>query len=153
MKVDGGNGKFYTRDHPHEIISPHIMRFDEIRFWMVELPAHHGWAKVALERALGMTKGSLKRRLTVGWIWPREQKRFTARLREIMDGHLVMRRIDGKLQPVYVEAPVPLELRQPAGLTLYASIRGLSFQAPPPRPKLPDAKNAFKNVATWNPVR
>lgn len=160
LKVDGGNGKLYTRDHPHEIISPHVMRFDEIRFWIKELSTNpaYGWKPgggLALERSLGMTAHSTKRILTTGWIWPKTQVRLTARIREILDGYIVPTRFAGnRVDGVYKDPPEPRVIpEQPRTLKIQAGINGLRFLAqdhrPPPR--LPSFKRAFSEAIEWNP--
>jgi hypothetical protein len=160
MKVDGGNGKFYTRDHPREIISPHVMRFEEIRFWLQELSTNpaYGWTPggvAGLVRALGMTPGSLKRKLTVGWIWPKEQVRLTARIKEILDGYIVAKRSGQRVEGAYVDPPVPPNVgKKPRSIAIrIVPGKGVSFLAQDMRPplRLPSFKNAFAEAIEWNP--
>lgn len=164
MRVDGGNGRWYTRDHPHEIISPHVMRFEEIREWIKILttdPAY-GWCPggvSGLGRACGYADPSaLTGKLKLRWIWPKEQVRLTARIREILDGVIVPTRFaGGRVEGVYTDDPRPpvLPSARPRTIRMAATLGGLTFLAqdyrPPPR--LPDFKNAFRQVPTWNPER
>jgi hypothetical protein len=158
-KVDGGNGKLYTRDHPHEIISPYVMTFEEIRGWLRELSTNpeYGWTPggvAGLVRALGMTPGSLKRKLTVGWIWPKEQVRLTARINDVLQGHIVPRRITKvRVEGVVIDPPRPPQVMP---------IRRLQFRATPGRLNLtphvrrqpmglPSFHRAFAEAIEWNP--
>jgi hypothetical protein len=158
-KVNGGNGKWYTKNHPHEIISPYVMRFEEIRGWLKELSTNpeYGWTPggvSGLMRALGMTPGSLKRKLTVGWIWPKEQVRLTARIKEILDGHIVPKRFGQRVEGAYVDPPVPPNVAEkPRSIAIrIVPGKGVSFRAqdcrPPPR--LPSFARAFSEAIEWN---
>lgn len=160
MKVDGGNGKFYTRDHPHEIISPYVMTFETIRFWIKELSTNpeYGWKPGgghALERSLGMTKGSTKRLLTVGWIWPRQQVRLTARIREILDGYIVPRRLGLRTEGVYTNPPQPpvTTVKSRAIKMQALPTIGLRFVAQDHGPplRLPNFQRAFSEAIEWSP--
>jgi hypothetical protein len=158
MKVRGSNGKMYTRDHPHEIHSPHIMRFEEIRGWLRELSTNpaYGWTayggKAALERALGMGQGVLRHKLTLAWIWPKEQVRLTARIRDILDGRVVPKRMSAqRMEGVYVDPPQPPQVPRPREVTIAVQVGKVKFlpkdhKAPM---RLPDFKNAFQDVSFW----
>jgi hypothetical protein len=160
MKVDGGNGKFYTRDHPKEIISDKVMRFEVIRNWMRILstdPAY-GWVPGGLDglsRALGMGTGGVKRKLSTAWIWPREQVRFTARINEIIDGYIVPKRFGRRVDGVYTDPPKPPNVKVPRRLILQAQVGGLRVLTAPRSapPQMPAFKDAFKDVSFWNPDR
>jgi hypothetical protein len=94
MKIQGKDGNWYTRDHPHEIINPKVMRFEEIRGWLKELSTNpaYGWTdggRRGLERALGMAPKTLPDKLRWSWIWPKEQVRLTARINDILQGYIV----------------------------------------------------------------
>ncbi len=157
-KVDGGNGKFYTRDHPHEIISPHIMRFEEIRWWIEELlKPEYGWSEPGLGRALGIGRDCIRRCRRTGWIWPRQQMKITVRIRQIVDGYVVptvvptkfgKRRIDG----VYTDPPRPPMAAPKRVLKLQATRAGLRFLAQDyrPPPNLPSFTRAFAEVLPWS---
>ena len=154
MKVQADNGKWYTRDHPHEIISEYVMRFDEIRHWMKEFRDNpdYGWtSKAALERALTITKNGLNRKLTTGWIWPKEQVRLTHRIRDILDGRVVPKMIGKRLQAVIVDPPEPPKLSRPTSIKMFATVKGLSFLPPPKPVKIPDFKNAFAHASVYDP--
>lgn len=158
-KVIGSNGKTYTRDHPHEIISPHVMTFQEIRFWMKELStnAAYGWANkgvAGLARALGMGEGAtLQSKLTVRWIWPKEQVRLTARIREILAGHLVPRKFGKRTEGVYVNPPQPPAVTPPRMIRLTATPGKLELRAQDnrPPPKMPAFHRAFAEAIRWDP--
>jgi hypothetical protein len=158
-KVDGGNGRLYTRDHPHEIISPHIMRFKEIRQWIETLmrePAY-GWTDggvAGLSRALGFSSpSSMTRRLTTAWIWPKEQVRISARIREILDGYIVPQRFGARVDGVYTDPPRPPAVGQTAkSVRIRAAPGQLRFvpHAAPPM-KLPSFSRAFAEAIDWDP--
>lgn len=164
IKIDGGNGKFYTRDHPKEIISEHVMRFEEIRGWFRELSTNpdYGWTsfggRAGLSRALGMGPGSLSRRLSAGWIWPREQVKFTHRIRAIVEGNVVPVKRGRQVHGVYVHPPQPpqltrREIKLRAILPQHLNggrVKLVSHPLAPP-PQIPDFKNAFKHVPLWDP--
>jgi hypothetical protein len=153
VKVLGSNGKYYTRDHPHEIISPHVMTFETIRFWMRELTSNpeYGWTKAGLERTLGIPAATLKQRLTVKWIWPKEQVRFTARLNEILEGRIVPRLVGARQRQegVYVDPPQPPKVSATKELKFTTRIKGLPFADRPGA--LPQFGQAFRGVAMWDP--
>ena len=159
MKALGSNGKLYTRDHPHEIISPHVMGFDEIREHLRELTTNpeYGWNVAGLERALGMNRGTLRDKLRAAWIWPKEQVRLTARIRDILDGRVVPRRLGRQIEGVVVDPPQPPRISlKPRVLNMHASVgpRGPQvLRAPPPKPsmQLPSFKDVFKNAPYWDP--
>ncbi len=155
-------GKYFTRDHPHEIINPRVMRFEEIRWWLKELSTNPEWGwypqgGAALARSLGMSHGlsSIKRILTTGWIWPKMQVRLTARINDIREGYIVPTRFKGgKVEGVYHEPPIPPVVKEPTKtLRLNVGIGGFSFlpttHAAPP--KMPDFKRAFAEAIYWNP--
>jgi hypothetical protein len=158
VKVDGGNGKWYTRDHPHEIHSPHIMRFEEIRDWMREFLSNpaYGWTEyggiAALERSLGMNKNSLKKKLTTAWIWPKEQVRLTSRIRDILDGRIVPRRISkNRMEGVYVDPPQPPNVPRKRSVKIAVQVGKLTMLPQDHRApmRLPDFKKAFQDVPWW----
>ena len=162
MKVQAQNGKFYTRDHPHEIISPKVMRFEEIRSWLKELSTNpeYGWTeyggRAALERALGTSPGAIRRVLATHWIWPRQQVKFTARIRDIIEGRIVPRRLGQsrhEFDGVYVDPPQPPKVNKPRTLKMHALPgEGLKFGANPrPHVILPAFKEIFEHVPFWNP--
>jgi hypothetical protein len=158
MKVLGSNGKYYTRDHPKEIISPHVMRFEEIRYWLRELSTNpaYGWVpkgKNGLERALGMGKNTIRKKLTIMWIWPKEQVRLTARIRDILDGRVVPRRFSGsRVDGVYVDPPQPPVVNRARTVSIAVEVGPLRMLPKDhKRPmKLPEFRDAFKNVVTWD---
>jgi hypothetical protein len=158
-KVDGGYGKWYTKNHPHEIISPYVMRFEEIRGWLKELSTNpeYGWTPggvSGLMRALGMTPGSLKRKLTVGWIWPKEQVRLTARINDILQGYIVPTRITKvRVEGVITDPPRPPQVAAPRRLhfTATAGKLNLTPHAHRPPPRLPSFARAFSEAIEWNP--
>jgi len=157
MKVQARNGRWYTRDHPHEIISPHVMRFEEIRYWLrvlVSDPAY-GWAprgENGLERALGMNPDSMRYKLTTGWIWPKEQVRLTARINEILDGYIVPTRYQfGRVEGVYTDPPRPPVVNRPRMIHMQVTVDGVRMvphKVKPP-PRLPDFHEAFARTPTW----
>jgi hypothetical protein len=159
MKVDNGNGTIITRDHPHEIIAPGILRFDEIRWWIRELMTNpdYGWSDKGvsgLGRAMGYAeKWSLPSKLRGRWIWPREQIRLTARIREIREGYIVPRRFGQRTEGVWADPPQPPVLRaaRPLNVRLHATIGGLKMVPTDrkPGPSLPQFGEAFKNVREW----
>lgn len=152
-------GKWYTRNHPKEIISPHVMTFDEIRFWIKELSTNpaYGWAKggvAGLSRAMGYSvPSSMTDKLTTRWIWPKEQVRLTARVGEILEGYIVPTRFGQRVDGVYTDPPVPPVVNYPRSIRCQANIAGLKFLAHDMRPamKLPSFKNAFAEAIEWNP--
>jgi hypothetical protein len=158
MKVVTASGFAFTRDHPHEIISPNVMRFEEIREWLRTLstdPAY-GWFPGGihgLQRSLGMnSKYAIKSKLTRTWIWPREQVRLTARINDILDGYIVPTRFPNKrVEGVYTDPPRPPVINRPRVIHGQATVAGLTLSAhrikPPPR--LPEFRDAFVNVPTW----
>lgn len=159
MKVDGGNGKFFTRDHPHEIISPHVMTFEVIRFWLRELSTNpeygwHGGGVLGLERSLGMTPQSMRRKLTVGWIWPKEQVRLTARINDILNGYIVPKRFGNRVDGVWTDPPMPpVASAKPRVLNLKVGVRGfvvVTAQTKKPL-AMPEFRDAFRNVSFWDP--
>jgi hypothetical protein len=159
-KVDGGNGRMYTRDHPHEIISPYVMRFTEIRAWLKELSTNkeYGWypgGVSGLARALGMSSGGvIKHKLTTDWIWPKEQVRLTARIRDIIDGRIVPRRTRNRVDGVYCDPAVPpVVADKPRTIHLRATVAGLDFMPVDhkPLPKLPCFRSAFAEAIWWDP--
>ncbi len=161
VKVDGGNGKLYTRDNPHEIINPRVMRFEEIRGWLKELSTNpeYGWTPggvAALVRSLGMPPHSLHRKLSTGWIWPKEQVRLTARIREILDGYIVPTRYPNstRVDGVYHDPPIP-PVVTPKPKTISFGIRDGKVSFNPtdmrPPPKLPNFRRAFEVATYWNP--
>jgi hypothetical protein len=158
MKVDGGNGKMYTRDHPHEIISPYVMRFEEIRdtIRMLLQNPETGWCRAGLERALGLNKTRITRLLTVGWIWPKEQVRLTHRLREILEGRIVPQLVGRKQEGVYVDPSRPVVIPKridPRIVRGHVTLNGLTLHPrvesrPPP---LPEFRSIFRDVPEWEP--
>lgn len=156
-KVRARNGKLYTRDHPHEIISPNIMRFAEIRDAMRELlKPEYGWNQAALDRALGFTsQGEISRILRAGWIWPKQQMRLTIRIRQIREGYIVPRMVGRRLDGVYVDPPIPPKVSTERCLKLRATLKGLEFVAQDyrPPPKLPSFARAFAEALPWNPKK
>jgi hypothetical protein len=144
MKVEY-KGRWYTRDHPREIQWPGLMGFEEIRGWWREFLSNpaYGWKEAALCQAMGCKKGSINGRLGFAWIWPNEQKKFTVRINEIREGTLVPRRLDGRLQAVYVDPPEPPMVREVKTIAMRATVKGLEFGPPPPKFGLPSFKNAF----------
>ncbi len=156
-------GKYYTRDHPHEIINPRVMRFEEIRWWLKELSTNPEWGwcpggVAGLERSLGMGKCKLKSKLKTSWIWPREQFRFTARINDIREGYIVPTRFKGgKVEGVYHDPPIPPVVKdKPKSINFSINASGrLTVNAPThvhtPPPKMPDFKRAFEEAIYWNP--
>jgi hypothetical protein len=160
-------GKWYSRNHPHEIISPHVMRFAEIRHWLKELSTNpeYGWLPhglYGLARALGWTdKNSIREKIEWRWIWPKEQIRLTARIREILDGHIVPtypKRIGRAGRPrcdgVYTDPPRPPVVHVPRVLKLQASLSGRITSAPGSlvaAPRLPNFSKVFERIRTWDP--
>ena len=159
MRVQGSNGKWYTRDHPHEIISPHIMRFEEIRWWLKELSTNpeYGWTEKGgvggLERALGMGVGIIRHKLRVAWIWPKEQVRLTSRIRDVIEGRVVPRKIGRKWEGVCVDPPQPPQVSdKPKSVKIAVQIGSLKMLPQDHRPpmRLPDFKDACRTAPTWN---
>ncbi len=154
-------GKFYTRDHPHEIISPRVMRFAEIREWLKELSTNPEWGwtefggKAALNRSLGLPSGGIRDKLRTAWIWPKEQFRLTARINDIREGYIVPTRVGKcRFEGVYHDPPIPPVVKdKPKVLRMQASIGGLSFVPTDmrPPPKLPNFRRAFEEAIYWNP--
>lgn len=162
MKVTDHRGKSKTRDHPHEIVSPHIMRFDEIRHWLKELKTNpaYGWfpgGRHGLERALGMHVDSLNAKLDTGWIYPREQVRLTHRIRDILEGRIVPRKFGkyGRVEGVVVDTPVPPvpPEKQLRLIKLKVQVGRVNFLPQDWRPPqgIPQVREAFKNVTFWDP--
>lgn len=159
-KIDGGNGRLYTKDHPHEIISPHIMRFKEIREWLTVLtnePAY-GWTDggvAGLSRALGFsTPSSMIRKLTTAWIWPKEQVRISARIRQVLDGYIVPQRFGLRVDGVYTDPPRPPAVgNRPKCVTIRAAPGRLQYAPPHASPpmKLPSFARAFSEAIVWDP--
>jgi hypothetical protein len=159
MKTQGKDGKFYTRDHPHEIINPKVMTFETIRFWLKELSTNpdYGWTdrgRRGLERALGMAPKTLPDKLVWSWIWPKEQVRLTARINDILQGYIVPKKFGKCTEGVLTDPPVPpVTTPKPRVLHMQVSVAGIKFlahdQRPPP--KLPSFKDVFKNVQSWDP--
>jgi hypothetical protein len=158
-KVDGGNGKLYTRDHPHEIISPHVMRFAEIREWLRILstdPAY-GWypgGRSGLQRALGMTPTGIERKLSTGWIWPKEQVRITARIRDVLSGYIVPTRFGNRVEGVITDPPrPPIVGNAPKFIHLSAKPGAVRLKAhdAPAAFKLPSFSRAFSEAIVWDP--
>lgn len=164
MKVQAPNGRFYTRDHPHEIINHRVMRYDEIRSWLKELSTNpeYGWTRyggrAALERALGVSPGAIRRVLSTHWIWPKQQVKFTARIKDIIEGRIVPRVVPTsphEFDGVYVDPPEPPKLSKPKTIKMHALPgQGLKF-GPNPKPKitLPAFKEIFENVPFWDPEK
>jgi hypothetical protein len=161
MKVQAKNGRWYTRDHPHEIISAHVMRFEVIRAWLKEFSTNeeYGWypgGLSGLERALGMSKASLINKLSIGWIWPREQVRLTARINDVLQGYIVPKRFGTRVDGVWTDPPLPpVVLSKPREIKFQVKNGALSFLAQDmsPPPKLPQFKDAFRNVSFWDPEK
>jgi hypothetical protein len=161
-KVIGKSGRLVTRDHPHEILSPRVMRFAEIRHWLAELSTNpaYGWTNggiAALSRALGMKDPRhIGYKLKYSWIWPKEQVRLTARITDILDGRIVPRRMGRRIEGMYVDPPeprcVPAPLRR---IVLTATPAGMTLKAPHlrPRPHLPAFKDAFADALRWDGTR
>lgn len=160
------NGKLYYLDHPKPIISPYVMMPDQIRTHLRELTTNpsYGWAvpggRAGLERALGMRPRTLRSKLTVGWIWPGEQRRLTGRIRAILDGYIVPRRVSPRtIEGIYVDPPEPPAVTPaPRTIVMHATLAGpsspvrLSTCPPPaPPPLLPSFKTAFTNAPYWDP--
>jgi hypothetical protein len=160
-KVDGGNGKLYTRDHPHEIISPHVMRFAEIREWIHELStnAEYGWypgGRAGLSRALGFSfPDGMTHCLSTAWIWPKQQMRLTARIQEILAGYIVPTRFGtNRVDGVYTDPPKPPSILARARCVKIRALPGrLRYVVPDERPamKLPSFSRAFAEAIFWDP--
>lgn len=157
-------GEWVTRNHPHEILSPHVMRFEEIRYWLKELSQNkaYGWkpgGKAGLCRALGInTPASLDEKLVWRWIWPREQVRLSARIREILDGYIVPTRGTGvrrsRVDGVYTDPPRPPAVKPPRVISIRATPGGGIAFLPPghkPRPRMPSFSRAFAEAVPWFP--
>ena len=163
MKFTTARGNVITRDHPHEIISPFVMTFETIRWWLKELSTNkeYGWypkGRAGLERALGMANGAIKWKLEDRWIWPKEQVRLTARINDIIDGRIVPKKIliRGKrgaprIEGVVTDPPQPPKVTRPREIRMNATLKGISFVPPPKRMVLPAFKEVFKDVRVWNP--
>lgn len=158
-------GELVTLNHPHEIISPHVMTFTEIRGWLKELSTNpaYGWMPgggSGLARALGIgSYTTLKEKLVWRWIWPREQVRLSARIREILDGYIVPVRGQGanklRVDAVYTDPPKPPGVVQPKVLKLCAVPGGgLKRQHPGSRrrPSMPSFSRAFAEAIPWFPA-
>jgi hypothetical protein len=162
MRIPGKDGKMYTRDHPHEIVSPYVMTFETIRFWMRELYTNpeYGWApggRAGLERALGMGAATMKDKLRWSWIWPKEQVRLTARINDILEGRIVPTKFKGgKTEGVWTDPPTPPIVKSvPRKPLVLRAVLGQSILSAPPAPvyrsqQMPQFSEAFKNVQFWN---
>jgi hypothetical protein len=162
VKVQAKNGRWYTRDHPKEIIKDGVMTFEEIRHWLKELSTNpdYGWTKrgvAGLERALGMLKSSLDDKLDHAWIWPREQVRLTMRINSIREGYIVPRRFPGrgggKTEGVWTDPPKPPTVKESRVLRGTATPGGVRFAPPPKLPGLPSFATVFQNISTWDPTK
>lgn len=159
MKVQAPNGRWYTRDHPHEIISPRVMRFEVIRYWLKELSENpaYGWTdggRAGLSRALGMqASGTIAYKLAFGWIWPKEQVRLTARINDILQGYIVPKRFGARVDGVWTDPPTPVVVPKVREIKFQVHNGAPKFlaQDQAPRMKLPDFKEAFRNVSFWDP--
>jgi hypothetical protein len=149
-----------TRDHPHEIISPHIMRFEEIRGWLREFSTNPEWGWMnrglrGLGRALGMaSKTSIERKLTTGWIWPKEQVRLTARINDIRQGYIVPTLFGNRTDGVWTDPPRPPVVREkPKSIALRATVKGSILVAHDQKPamKLPAFRRSFAEAPFWDP--
>jgi hypothetical protein len=164
MKVRARNGRMYMRDHPHEVISPYVMRFEEIRTHLKELSTNpdYGWTgyggRAGLERALGMAPRTLKDKLDHAWIWPGpEQQRLTHRIRDILEGRIVPRRFAAnRVEGVLADPPQPPKLSEkPRVLNFHVTIGPHGphlHRVPGPKPTftMPNFKEAFKDAIDWN---
>lgn len=89
----------------------------EILYWFRELGTNpeHGWAGhwAALGRAVGFDKNpseSIKAKVYYGsWIYPGEQIRFSRRLRTVLSGEVVCRKLGQYYQAVLSDNPIPLK--------------------------------------------
>jgi hypothetical protein len=156
-----GSSKWVQKDHPHEIISPHIMRFDEIREWLKVL-AHdpqYGWTeyggRAGLEYALGFTGKCMIVAIERGrWIFPWEQVRLTSRINDIIEGRIVPKRFDGRtVRGVYCDPPQPPVVKAVKSVRMQAiggqlKLLGEGHRVAPP---LPDFRHAFERAPYWNP--
>jgi len=157
-------GKYFTKDHPHEIINPRVMRFEEIRWWIKELSTNPEWGWVpggfaGLSRALGYSDAnSVRRKLTTAWIWPKEQYRLTARINDIREGFIVPTRLKGgRVEGVYHDPPIPPVVKdKPKSINFEIDVKGrlkvlpISHVHTPP-PKMPNFRRAFEEAIYWNP--
>jgi len=160
LKVLGSNGRWYDQDHPREIISPYILRYAEIRYWVREFrdnPAY-GWCerggKMALERSLGLSKDTLKNMLKAGWIWPSQQKGLTSRIRDILDGRIVPRRFGAaRMEGVISDPPEPPQIVRPRTVKIAVQLGPLKLLAQDDRRpmRMPDLRDVFKNVRMFDP--
>jgi hypothetical protein len=161
QKVLDSTGRLVTRDHPHEIISPHVMRFEEIRWWLKELSTNpaYGWTDgggKGLVRALGATGGKswIRGKLSTYWIWPREQVRLTARINDILQGYIVPRRFPGhRVEGVITNPPRPpqaVPVRRLHFTALPGRLQLTAHDSKPP-PKLPSFARAFSEAIEWDP--
>lgn len=161
--IEPRSGRLVTRNHPHEIISPHVMRFEDIRYWLRELSTNpaYGWypgGVAGLVRALGMSShGTLKEKLVWRWIWPREQVRLSARIREILDGYIVPVRGKGAMRPrvdgVFVDPPRPPNVKRQKVLKFHATVGGgftHSTQGRGESRPLPSFSRAFAEAMPWS---
>jgi hypothetical protein len=140
------------------------MRYDEIREWLrvLSTDTRYGWAPKGvrgLERALGMMKQGITWKLEDHrWIWPSEQYRLTARINDILEGHIIPKLVRNAhtgrntIEGVYVDPPQPPPVPKPRMLCLYAAPGKISFQpTAPAAPRMPAFREAFEKIAIWNP--
>jgi hypothetical protein len=157
VRVLAKNGRYYTRDHPHEIIAPGVMRFEEIRHWMREFstdPAY-GWTGRGLnglKRALGMHT-SVADKLGVAWIWPREQVRLTRRIELIREGFIVPRRFGQRVDGVWTDPPCPPRVGEKKVIRMSVGIQGVQMRAAQVHSRLPAFGSIVDHAMVWNPLK
>jgi hypothetical protein len=100
-----------THDHPHIRSPKGVMSCDEIRYWLRELTANHGWTFRALARLFGRMRrngqpndGAVRSKLNHSWIYPGDQVVYSRQIDRILSGELVRRRSHA----VVADHPVPI---------------------------------------------
>lgn len=129
--------RYFVKDHPRCRSPVGCMSCDEIRYWLVELRARHGWKTNALARFLGFTShSSMVAKLAKSWIYPGEQLRSSKQIRRILSGEVVLRLVDPKAnrwEAVVADSPQPLRTRPQFKYSLDKNGITITCQAIPAR--------------------
>lgn len=142
---------YYTK----ATLPPGVMTVEEIRYWLLALPAKHGWEKLALSRTLGIkdrTSGSIRGKARgTQWIYRTEQKRFSQVLKRIIAGELVCVPWQRAVRGYAVIADHPVPLPQPVQYQ-FSFKRGLVSKVLPRHERVsrvPSFRTAMKNAGRW----